>query len=136
MENLLETLGYGNLDRIWIDRTTREVREGRRKVSRSSFDLKIVRSTEEGAAYEDAIEHLSESEREVTGLVFALAGYLVHDVYETVPFMLLDSLEAIDAERITALVEYFESYAPYLVVALLDEDAEQLAQSHDVVSEI
>ncbi|WP_394741076.1 archaea-specific SMC-related protein [Natronococcus roseus] len=136
MENLLETLGYSNLDRIWIDRTTREVREGRRKVSRSSFDLKIVRSTEEGAAYEDAIEHLSESEREVTGLVFALAGYLVHDVYETVPFMLLDSLEAIDAERITALVEYFESYAPYLVVALLDEDAEQLAQSHDVVSEI
>ncbi|MFU8866619.1 archaea-specific SMC-related protein [Natronococcus sp.] len=136
MENLLETLGYSNLDRIWIDRTTREVREGRRKVSRSSFDLKIVRSTEEGAAYEDAIEHLSESEREVTGLVFALAGYLVHDVYETVPFMLLDSLEAIDAERITALVEYFESYAPYLVVALLDEDAEQLAQSHDVVTEI
>ncbi|MDG5819470.1 archaea-specific SMC-related protein [Natronococcus sp. A-GB7] len=136
MENLLETLGYSNLDRIWIDRTTREVREGRRKVTRSSFDLKIVRSTEEGAAYEDAIEHLSESEREVTGLVFALAGYLVHDVYETVPFMLLDSLEAIDAERITALVEYFESYAPYLVVALLDEDAEQLAQSHDVVSEI
>jgi DNA repair exonuclease SbcCD ATPase subunit len=136
MENLLETLGYSNLDRIWIDRTTREVREGRRKVTRSSFDLKIVRSTEEGAAYEDAIEHLSESEREVTGLVFALAGYLVHDVYETVPFMLLDSLEAIDAERITALVEYFESYAPYLVVALLDEDAEQLARSHDVVSEI
>jgi len=29
---------------------------------------------------------LSESEREVTGLVFALAGYLVHDVHETVPF--------------------------------------------------
>ncbi|AGB36212.1 archaea-specific SMC-related protein [Natronococcus occultus] len=136
MENLLETLGYGNLDRIWIDRTTREIREGRRKVTQSSFDLKIVRSTDDGAAYEDAIEHLSESEREVTGLVFALAGYLVHDVYETVPFMLLDSLEAIDAERITALVEYFESYAPYLVVALLDEDAEQLAQSHDVVSEI
>jgi myosin heavy subunit len=136
MENLLETLGYGNLDRIWIDRTSRDVREGRRKVSKSSFDLKIVRSTEEGAAYEDSIDHLSESEREVTGLVFALAGYLVHDVYETVPFMLLDSLEAIDAERITALVEYFESYAPYLVVALLDEDAEALAEEHDVVSEI
>ncbi|MFC4436489.1 MULTISPECIES: archaea-specific SMC-related protein [Natrialbaceae] len=136
MANLLETLGYDNLDRIWIDRTTRDVREGRRKVSKSSFDLKIVRSTDEGAAYEDAIEHLSESEREVTGLVFALAGYLVHDVYETVPFMLLDSLEAIDAERIAALVEYFESYAPYLVVALLEEDAEALAEQHDVVTEI
>jgi len=60
MENLLETLQYENLDRIWIDRTTREVREGRRKVSKSSFDLKIVRSTDDGAAYEDTIDHLSE----------------------------------------------------------------------------
>ncbi|WP_246998298.1 archaea-specific SMC-related protein [Halosolutus gelatinilyticus] len=136
MENLLEILGYENLERIWIDRTTRDVREGRRTVSKSSFELKIVRSTADGAAYEDSIDHLSESEREVTGLVFALAGYLVHDVYETVPFMLLDSLEAIDSERIATLVEYFEEYAPYLVVALLEEDAQALAGSHDVVSEI
>lgn len=136
MNNLLEVLSYGNLDRIWIDRTVREVREGRRKVSRSSFDLKIVRSTDDGAAYEDTPNHLSESEREVTGLVFALAGYLVHDVYETVPFMLLDSLEAIDADRIAKLIEYFESYVPYLVVALLDEDAQAVDIEHNVVSEI
>ncbi|MDF9748485.1 archaea-specific SMC-related protein [Natrinema salsiterrestre] len=136
MENLRETLGYDNLDRIWIDRTTREVREGRRKVSKSSFDLKIVRSTDEGAAYEDTIDHLSESEREVTGLVFALAGYLVHDVYETVPFMLLDSLEAIDSERIAALVEYFKTHVPYLVVALLEEDAQAIEGDHDVIADI
>ncbi|ELZ14767.1 Kinetochore-Ndc80 complex subunit Spc25 [Haloterrigena salina JCM 13891] len=136
MENLLEALGYDNLDRIWIDRTRREVREGRRKVERSSFDLKIVRSTDDGAAYEDTIGHLSESEREVTGLVFALAGYLVHDVYETVPFMLLDSLEAIDSERIAKVIEYFESYVPYLVVALLDEDAQAVDVEHEVVSDI
>ncbi|AGB39799.1 archaea-specific SMC-related protein [Natronococcus occultus] len=136
MESLLEILEYSNLDRIWIDQTTRDVREGRRKVTKSSFDLKIVRSTEEGAAYEDSISHLSESEREVTGLVFALAGYLVHDVYETVPFMLLDSLEAIDSERIATVVEYFESYAPYLTVALLDEDAQALEDEHDTVTNI
>ena len=136
MANILEMLGYENLDRIWIDRTRREVREGRRKVERSSFDLKIVRSTDEGAAYEDTIDHLSESEREVTGLVFALAGYLVHDVYETVPFMLLDSLEAIDSERIAKVIEYFESYVPYLVVALLHEDAQAVDVDHEVVSEI
>ncbi|PCR88820.1 archaea-specific SMC-related protein [Natrinema ejinorense] len=136
MANLLERLEYDNLDRIWIDRTTREVRDGRRTVTKSSFDLKIVRSTDDGAAYEDSIDHLSESEREVIGLVFALAGYLVHDVYETVPFMLLDSLEAIDAERIAALVEYFESSAPYLVVALLDEDAQALEGNHDVITTI
>jgi DNA repair exonuclease SbcCD ATPase subunit len=136
MTNLLETLEYENLDRIWIDRAARDVREGRRKVTKSSFNLKIVRSTEEGTAYEDSIDHLSESEREVTGLVFALAGYLVHDAYETVPFMLLDSLEAIDSSRIAALVEYFESYAPYLVVALLEEDAQALDGDHTVISEI
>ncbi|WP_226008365.1 archaea-specific SMC-related protein [Natrinema salinisoli] len=136
MENLRETLGYDNLDRIWIDRTTREVREGRRKISKSSFDLKIVRSTNEGAAYEDTIDHLSESEREVTGLVFALAGYLVHDVYETVPFMLLDSLEAIDSERIASLVEYFELHVPYLIVALLDEDAQAIDADHNLLTDI
>ncbi|NUB93848.1 AAA family ATPase [Haloterrigena sp. SYSU A121-1] len=132
MENLLEILEYENLDRIWIDRTTREVREGRRKVTKSSFDLKIVRSTDSGAAYEDTITHLSESEREVIGLVFALAGYLVHDVYETLPFMLLDSLEAIDAERIATLLEYFESHVPYLVVALLHEDAQAVDEDTQI----
>ncbi|ELY62495.1 archaea-specific SMC-related protein [Natronococcus jeotgali] len=136
MESLLEILEYSNLERIWIDQTTRDVREGRRKVTKSSFDLKIVRSTEGRTAYEDSINHLSESEREVTGLVFALAGYLVHDVYETVPFMLLDSLEAIDSERIATVVEYFESYAPYLTVALLDEDAQALEDRHKMITEI
>lgn len=39
--------------------------------------------------------HLSENEREVVGLVFALSGYLVHDVHEQCPFILLDLLEAL-----------------------------------------
>jgi hypothetical protein len=68
--------------------------------------------------------------------VFALAGYLVHDVYETVPFMLLDSLEAIDANRIAALAEYFESYAPYLVVALLEKDTQALEGDNEVISAV
>ena len=85
-----------------------------------------MRTTDNGTAYEDTIDHLSESEREVTGLIFALAGYLVHDLHETVPFMLLDSLEAIDSNRIAALVEYFSDHADFLVVALLPEDAQAL----------
>lgn len=136
MATLLEMLEYENLERVWIERTKREVRDGLESVTKSSFELRIVRTTGNGAAYEDSIEHLSESEREVIGLVFALAGYLVHDVYETVPFMLLDSLEAIDAERITTLVEYFEDFVPYLVVALLEEDAEALARDYDVIRNI
>ena len=118
---------------MWIERTEKEVREGRRKISRSTFDLHVVRATEDGAVYEDTVDTLSESEREVVGLMVALAGYLVHDVYETVPMMLLDSLEAIDSERIGALIEYIAEYAPYLVVALLLEDAEALDEEYEHV---
>jgi len=136
MERVLDILGYENLERIWIERTEREVREGRRKVQKSHFDLHVVRNTESGAAYEDTVDHLSESEREVTGLVFALAGYLVHDVHEVVPFVLLDSLEAIDSNRIAALVDYFEGYPEHLVVALLPEDAAALDEEYRRVTEI
>jgi len=122
MESILELLGYENIERIWIERIEAPAADD----AQTRFELHIVRTTDNGAAYEDTIDHLSESEREVTGLIFALAGYLVHDLHETVPFMLLDSLEAIDSNRIAALVEYFADYADFLVVALLPEDAQAL----------
>jgi predicted nucleic acid-binding Zn-ribbon protein len=136
METVLDILDYENIARIWLERTEQTVREGRRTVDKSVFDLHVVRTTQSGTAYEDTIEHLSESEREVTGLVFALAGYLVHDLHETVPVMLLDSLEALDADRIATLVEYVEEYADYLVVALLPEDAAALDDDYQRVTEI
>ncbi|WP_049926290.1 archaea-specific SMC-related protein [Halopiger goleimassiliensis] len=136
MDAVLEVLEYENIERIWIERVGTTAREGRRKVERTAFDLHIVRSTEDGSTYEDTIDHLSESEREVTGLIFALAGYLVHEVYDEVPFMLLDSLEALDSNRIAALVEYFESYTDFLVVALLPEDAAAIDEEHDRITEI
>jgi DNA repair exonuclease SbcCD ATPase subunit len=136
MDELLEMLNYENLARIWIERVTRPVEEGRQTVEQTAFELHVVRTTESGATYEDTVEHLSESEREVTGLTFALAGYLVHDVHEQVPFMLLDSLEAIDADRLAELVDYFAPYSQYLVVALLPEDAQALSAEYTRISEI
>lgn len=136
MDEVLGLLDYDNLDRIWLERVQREVREGRRKNIKTFFDLHVIRTTPSGATYEDTIDHLSESEREVTGLVFALAGYLVHDVYEQVPFMLLDSLEAIDSERIANLVEYFADYADFLTVALLPEDAQALNDDYTRIESI
>ena len=136
MESILSILEYGNVERIWIERRERSVREGRSKATTTAFDLHVVRTADDGTTYEDRIDHLSESEREVTGLIFALAGLLVHDVHETVPFVLLDSLEAIDAERIADLVAYFEEYVDCLVVALLHEDAEVLPDSYSYVTEI
>lgn len=134
METVLELLDYANIERIWLERRETEVREGRRKVPKSVFDLHVIRSTESGSSYEDTIEHLSESEREVTGLVFALAGYLAHDVHEHLPFMLLDSVEAIDSDRIAALVDYFSEYAEYLLVALLPEDDAALNKDYQRVT--
>jgi hypothetical protein len=96
----------------------------------------VIRTTASGTAYEDTVEHLSESEREVTGLIFALAGYLVHDLYETVPFMLLDSLEAIDSNRIAALISYFSEFVEYLVVALLPEDAQSIDDEYARITDI
>ena len=37
--------------------------------------------------------------------------------------MLPDSVESIDANRTAQLVEHLEQYAPYIVAALLPEDA-------------
>jgi len=136
MDAVLERLSYTNIDRIWLERVEQEVREGRRKVSKSVFEMHVIRSTESGVTYEDTIDHLSESEREATGLVFALSGYLTHELYDTVPFILLDSLEAIDSERIASLVDYMKEYTDYLIVALLPEDASALSDEYDYVDEI
>jgi len=136
MESVLDILDYENIERVWIERTEKQVRNGRQTVTQGQFDLHVVRSTDSGTVYEDTVDHLSESEREVTGLVFALAGYLVHDVHEIVPFMLLDSVEAIDAPRIGDLVEYFDQYADHLVTALLEEDATALDTEYQRVTEI
>jgi DNA repair exonuclease SbcCD ATPase subunit len=132
MESILDLLAYENIERIWIER----IEANDTSDAETQFELHIVRTTENGAAYEDTIDHLSESEREVTGLIFALAGYLVHDLHESVPFMLLDSLEAIDSDRIAALVEYFADYADFLVVALLPEDAQALDDDFTRVTSI
>ena len=130
METVVELLDYENLARIWLEYRKPEAQDD------ATFDLNVTRRTEDGTTYEDSVAHLSESEREVTGLVLALAGYLVHDVHEEVPFMLLDSLEAIDSERIAQLVEYLEQYAAYVVVALLPEDAGALDNEYERITEL
>jgi len=130
MDDLLELLAYENVERVWLEPREASADTGR------TFALHVVRTAASGTTYEDTVAHLSESEREVTAIVFALAGYLAHDVYEDVPFLLLDSLEAIDSERIATLVEYVSDYAEYVVVALLPEDARALDDGHDRVTDI
>lgn len=136
MDSVLDILEYDNLERIWLERVEKKTRKGRRKVPKSVFEMHVVRKTRSGTSYEDTIDHLSESEREVTGLVFALAGYFTHDVHESVPFILLDSLESIDAQRIAKLIDFLKKDSQYLLVALLPEDADHLDRSYERITEI
>ena len=120
MAALVDRLGYDNIDRLWMERRGTDTAGS---ASTAEFELHVVRESAAGEAYEDELRHLSESERELVGLVVALAGYLVHDVHETVPFMLLDSVEMVDGNRLVELVTYLEEYVPFLVVVLLPDHA-------------
>jgi predicted nucleic acid-binding Zn-ribbon protein len=122
MEDLIERLEYSNIARVWLERKRSE------GSADSTFELHIVRETADGSVYEDTVGTLSESEREVIGLVVSLAGYIVHDVDRELPFLLLDSVEMIDGERLANLLAYMraETNVQYLCVALLPKDAQSV----------
>jgi len=135
MEDLIELLDYRNIARVWVQRHVDEGETG------SEFVLHIVREDEEGSVYEDTAETLSESEREVIGVVVALAGYLVHDIDRNVPFIIFDSVEIIDGERMAKLLDYIETRteARYLVVAMLSKDTKAVRENermpnHELIS--
>jgi hypothetical protein len=125
---VLELLEYENIERIWIERKRKDVKVGRRTEEQTVFELNVVREGD-GGVYEDKLQHLSESERAVTGLVVALTGYIVHDVADVCPVMLLDSVEMIDSARISKLLDYFADETEYLVAALLPEDSAEVNNS-------
>lgn len=119
--DLIDLLDYGNIARV---RLTRHVGEtGGKSDADTEFRLHIVREHDDGVATEDRVENLSESEREIIAITFALAGYFAHDIHETMPFVLFDSVEMIDGERLNRLFEYFHGRTEYIVAALLEEDA-------------
>jgi predicted nucleic acid-binding Zn-ribbon protein len=125
MEDLIDRLEYDTIARVWLERQTSDDN------SDSTFELHIVREAEDGSVYEDTAATLSESEREVIGLVVALAGYLVHDVDREVPFLLLDSVEMIDGQRLADLLKYIQerTEVEFLSVALLPKDAQSVKEA-------
>ncbi|ELZ96427.1 archaea-specific SMC-related protein [Haloferax sulfurifontis] len=127
--DVLDALEHDRLARVWVERRSDgDARGDGRPTSR--FVLHIERRTDDGKIYEDVIDHLAESERELVGLVFALAGHSVHEVYDDVPFLVFDSLGAIDADHTRTLIDYARTAADYLVVALPDTDAPTLSESY------
>jgi chromosome segregation ATPase len=107
MDELLDALEFERIDRVWLD---------------GDFELVIAR-TVDGTVQRDSINHLAESEREMIGLVLALAGYVTYDVGDVTPVLVLDSLGAFDATRTERLVEYFADEARYLVATVHPDDS-------------
>lgn len=130
MQRVLDSLGYDAVERIWIERLA----ESDDPTTETTFDLRVVRTSESGAAYEDALETLSKSEREVVGLIVALSGYLVHDVAREVPFIVVDAVEMFDAARIHGLMDHFSDHADYVVATVLPEDRDALTESYATAS--
>lgn len=126
MDEVISELAFENISRVWVER---HVGTDNHKARANGFDLHIVRTTDDGAAYEDTIGTLSTSEREVIGIVLGVAGYIVHDVGETVPFLLLDAIESIDANRTATLLSYLSDHADYLLATAHPEDKEAFPES-------
>lgn len=125
MADVVDALGFDNLERVWVERRASETADAGRA---DGFALHVVRAGDDGTVYEDSLATLSASEREVVGIVLAAAGYLVHEVAETVPVILLDGLEALDADRIRSLLTYLSEHTRYLVATAHPEDREVLEE--------
>lgn len=134
MELVVDRLGFSNVERVWIEHIESTARNGTSLDKTGRFELHIVRKRESGATYECKLQHLSESERTVIGLILALTGYLVHDVADVCPVVVLDSIEMIDAERVTAFLSVLEDLVEsrWNLVALLPE---YVTDSTDVLAE-
>ncbi|MFC4440124.1 MULTISPECIES: archaea-specific SMC-related protein [Natrialbaceae] len=129
MQRVLDMLDYENVERVWIERFA----GSSDAPSETEFELHIVRSNEEGTAYEDTIDSLSKSEREVIGLVVAFAGYLTYDVASELPIIVVDAVEMLDASRIRGLLNYFDQHAEYVIAAVLPEEAAELEEAYPAV---
>jgi len=120
MDELLAHLAYDNVARVWLEKKGPTGGE-------TEFVLNVTR--EDDVVYEDRVANLSESEREIVGLMTGVVGYSVHNVGDIFPILVLDSLEAIDASRIARLIEYLSNETAFLVAALLEEDARKLPET-------
>lgn len=107
ISDLIELLDYERIERIWLD---------------GDFELIVAREVD-SVVRQDKVSHLSESEREMVGLMLTLTGYVAYDVSNVAPVLLMDTLGAFDSERTAKLVSYFADKTPYLFAALLPNSA-------------
>ena len=78
----------------------------------------------DGVGHAITIDQLSEGERELVGVITALAGYQTFNVRERVPVMLLDSISELAAQNLRGLLSYLEDHTDRLVTTAYPEAGE------------
>jgi chromosome segregation ATPase len=81
-----------------------------------SFDLIVARD-----GRETTIDTLSEAERELVGIVVAIAGYRTFEVGDRVPMILLDGVSQLAADNLSLLCEYLSEDTEMLVTTAYPE---------------
>ena len=90
----------------------------------SSFDLRVTRTSEDGAGYFDreSIKTLSKSELEVVGIIVMLSGYIVYGLNKFFPIMVLDELTFMDKTRLNKLIKYISEIVETVILTTLSPE--------------
>ncbi|WP_440955491.1 archaea-specific SMC-related protein [Methanosarcina sp. Mfa9] len=109
LQQVYALLRFKNVDAIILD---------------PNFELKISRTSREGAGYFDreSLKTLSTSELEVVGLVVMLSGYITYKVMEYYPVIVLDELTFLDHQRLNYLIEYISKHIKTVVLTTLSSE--------------
>lgn len=82
----------------------------------NNFDLVVARGGREAS-----LDALSEGERELLGIIAALAGHEAFDVADRLPVMLLDGHNGLDNTNIHHLVDYLSERVDVLILSAFPE---------------
>lgn len=122
--NVYSILGFGsNISRISLEQ---------------NYDLVVSRTTDKDSIYRDmdSIKTLSKSELEVIGIAVMISGYIVNNLKEYFPYILLDELTFLDNKRLKALMDYMEKIAVSIILTKLPPEVEKIGQRRiDIVSD-
>ena len=109
IEKITSSLQFKNIDVITMD---------------SNFDLKITRTSENGAGYFDkeSIKTLSKSELEVVGIIVMLSGYITYGLNKFFPIMVLDELTFMDKTRLDKLIKHLSEIVGTVILTTLSHE--------------
>ena len=85
----------------------------------TEFELVVARD-----GRETRIDNLSEGERELLGIIVAVAGYRTFDVAERVPVILLDGVSQLAADNLRELSDYLSGSSEILLTTAYPEAGE------------